>query len=315
MSLRLDIYGDMRYNLKRIYKKILAFVLTVFIALVLLTADCVAFGDETEISTQGENSLFLDASVSEGGGCIEVMLSSSRAACGVLATLSYDEEYFSFLTFVKSETLAEQVTVSCSDSNGSLRMIIDADENFEGGVWSRFFFSVNEAALNEPMSSELFFEISVSVESAYELSESVYDELCFEGSSVRLDLREHLDQDQTNGEKTEPISAQLIDFGAAFEKCCTLCISGCADREALAAGFEITVSCENFTESYTISRVLPITADDEQGYTVIILLPLRASFYVTVRAIEYSAIDIVYAGEEYCFFVSGSGIERVGLDR
>lgn len=315
LGYRLDIYGDMRYNLKRICKKILAISLAALIMLGALTANCFAFEEETGISVQEERGLFLEASVSDGGGCIEVVMSSSHAACGVLATLSYDPESFSFLTFAKSDTLSDQATVSCSDSGGNLRILIDAGGNFERGVWCRFFFSINETKLNKSAIGELFSEISVSVESAYVLSESGYSELGFEGSSARLDLREHLDQDQTIVEKNDDVSVQWVDFGYAFEEYCSVCISGYADMEDLAAGFEITASYENLTEVYTASRVLPLTADDRRGYTVMMLLPLRDAVYVTIRAIRYSARETVEAEKTYCFFVSGAGIERIGFDR
>lgn len=311
---RLDIYGDMRYNLRRIYKKITAVALAVLITCIVQAADCVALEAETEMPLR-EDRLLLDVSVSEGGGCIEVVLSASRSACGVLATLSYDPENFSFLTFARSDSLDEKVAISCSDSSGRLRILLDSEESFSGGTWCRFFFSINESALNEAEIGELFFEISVSVESAYERSGSGYDEIVLEGSGVRLDLSERSDQEQTNAGIADDISAGLIDLGAAFEKFCALCVSGFADEGSLAAGFEITVSCESIAESYTISRILPITEHGDQGYTAILLVPRRDSFYVTVRGILYSPSEVVRAEETYCFFVSGSMIERVGLDR
>jgi len=303
----------MRYNLKRNHKKNFAFALALLILLCTLVTDCFASEDETVITRQEKGCLFLDVSVSDGGGCVEVILSSSRGACGVLATLFYDSECFSFLTFAKSDTLSEQVTVSCCDSNGILRVLIDADENFEGGVWCRFFFSMRQA--DESLITKPFSEINLSVEAAYELSESGYSEICFEVASTRFDLQENLGQGQTNDKKNNAVSVQWIDYGANPEKHCTLCISGFADSDAFAAGFEVAVSYENVAESYTVSRILPATERDKRGYTAIILLPFRQNFYVTVRAIKYSARDTVRTEEIYCFFVSDSGIERVGSDR
>jgi len=303
----------MRYNLKRNHKKNFAFALALLILLCTLVTDCFASEDETVITCQEKGCLFLDVSVSEGGGCVEVILSSSRGACGLLATFFYDSERFSFLTFAKSDTLSEQVTVSCCDSTGRLRILIDADENFEGGRGCRFFFSMKQE--DESLISKPFSEITVSAEAAYELSESGYSEICFEGASTRFDLQENWGQGQTNDKKNNAVSVQWIDYGANPEKCCTLCISGFADSDAFAAGFEVTASYENVAESYTVSRVLPSMAEDKRGYTAIILLPFRQNFYVTVRAIRYSARDTVRTEEIYCFFVSDSGIERVGSDR
>lgn len=304
----------MRYNLKRKYKKILVLALAVFFLLGVLSADCLAFEEDTGVSVEKERVLILDASVSEGGGCVEVVLGSSGAACGVLATLSYDPELLSFVTFAKIDTLAEQITVSCLDSNGRLRILIDGDENFDGGVWCRFFFSINETKLNESTESMFLSEISASVDSAYEKSESGYGELCFDDLSVALDLNEYLDREQTGVEQAESVSVRWTDFGYAFEKYCAVCVSGFADNKSIAAGFEITVSCENLTESYTASCVLPVATGGRPEYTVIMPLPLRDSFYVTVRELGYSGREVISAEKTYCFFVSGSGIERVGSD-
>ncbi|MBQ3013201.1 MAG: hypothetical protein IJD74_06655 [Clostridia bacterium] len=303
----------MRYNLKKICKKILAFFAVVLFLLVALASDCLAFDEETVELVGEKSSLFMDASLSEEGGCVEVTLGSSRSACGILATLSYDPELLSFLTFAKSDALGEKVTVSCFDSNGTLRILVDADENFEG-VLCRFFFSINETKLSEKAEGGLLSEISVLPESAYGKTDSGFSELFFDGATELLDLNGSQDSEQNKVEDFDSVSVQWIDFENAFQTQCSVCVSGFFEKNEVAAGFEITVSCENFTETYTASRILPAEAENDRKYAVIVPLPIRDSFYVTVREIGYFGKNVIVEDKTNCFFICGSSVERVGSD-
>lgn len=303
----------MIYNLRRYGKKLFALTLAVLILFVVLASDCLALEEGTAEYIGDESALFLEALLSDGGGCIEVTLGSSNSACGVLAKLSYDPERLSFLTFAKCETLSDGTTVSCFDSGGDLRVLIDADENFEG-TWCRFFFSVNETTPNETTKNKLLSEITVSTVSAYEKSESGYRELFFDDATVLLDTSDCVDGEQSEVDRVDSVSMQWIDFESTVERGCAVCISGITDRNTLAAGFEITVSCENITESYTAYRILPFATENDREYTVILLLPSRDSFYVTVRELGYSGKSVIVGEKTYCFFACGSNIERVGSD-
>lgn len=302
----------MIYNLRRYCRKFFFLALAVLILFVALASDCLAFEEDTTVYTNEESALLLEAFVSDGG-CIEVTLGSMKSACGILVTLLYDTELLSFLTFAKSETLSDETIVSCFDLDGELRVLIDADENFDG-IWCRFFFSVNETKPNEITESMLLSEISVLADSAYEKSESGYRELFFDDATVRLDLNDCFDGEQSEVDRLDSVSMHCFDFERVIERGYAVCISGIADRNTLAAGFEITVSCENITESYTAYRILPFAAGNDREYTVIILLPPRESFYVTVREIGYSGKTVIIEEKTYCFFVCGSNVERVGSD-
>ena len=303
----------MRYNLRKYCKKSFALAVAVAILFVALASDCLAFEESASVRVGDEEVLFIETLVSDGGGCIEITLGSSRSACGVLATLSYDPEWLSFLTFVKNDALSEQITVSCLESNGNLRILIDSDENFDG-VWCRFFFAVNETKLDGAGDGKLLSEIAVSTDSAYEKSESGYGELIFDDVTVRLDLSECFDHEQGAVGQGDSVSVRWIDLNGALEKRCAMCLSGFSDKDYFAAGFEITVSSENLAETYTVSRVLPASAGDAWEYAVIVPLPFRDSFYVTAREIGYSGKNVIVEEKTHCFFVCGSNIERVGSD-
>lgn len=328
----LDIYGNMRYNLKRVGKKILAIVLGAAVTLASFGTNCLAFEESTEIGADEESAetcvqeestapdgrqegrLSLEASVSEDGGCIEVILRSSHSSCGALATLFYDSERFSFLTYAKSDALGEFTNVSCSDANGRLRILIDADENFDGGVWCRFFFSPNETTSNELAESQLFFEISALIHSAYEKTETGYRELCFEEAHLSIDCYECLDREPIGIEKDGEVSMQRLELGNGVDKYSAFCISGRSFAAGFAAGYEISVSCEDLTERYVSHRALPLANEEKQDCTVILFLPPYESFYVSIQRIVYSGKRVIGDEETYCFFVSGSNIERVGYD-
>ncbi|MBR4032478.1 MAG: hypothetical protein IKJ07_07070 [Clostridia bacterium] len=303
----------MRYNLKKICKKILAFFAVVFFLLVALASDCLAFEENATENFEERTPMHLGTSLSEEGGCVEVTLGSSRSACGILATLSYDPELLSFLTFAKSDALGEKVTVSCFDSNGTLRILVDADENFEG-VLCRFFFSINETKLSEKAEDGLLSEISVLPEAAYGKTDSGFSELFFDGATELLDLNGLHDREQNEVEGFDSVSVQWIDFENAFQTQCSVCVSGVFEKNEVAAGFEITVSCENFTETYTASRILPAEAENDRKYAVIVPLPIRDSFYVTVREIGYFGKNVIVEDKTNCFFICGSSVERVGSD-
>lgn len=328
----LDIYGNMRYNLKRTSEKILAIVLVATVALGSFGTKCLAVEESTEISVDEESTeicvqeesagsdgrqegmLSLEASTSEDGGCIEVTLSSTRASCGVLVTLSYDPERFSFLTYAKSDALGELTNVSCSDSNGRLRILIDADENFFDGVWCRFFFSPNETTRNDLTGSELFFEMRALIHSAYEKTETGYSELRFEETYLSFDCYEWLDREPIGIENDGEVSMQRIESGNDTDKYRAFCISGRSFAAGFAVGYEISVSCEDITERYISYRSLPLAKKEEQDCAVILFLPSYESFYVSIQRIVYSGKRVVGDEETYCFFVSGSNIERVGYD-
>lgn len=311
LDYRIDNRNNMRYNFNRYCFKLAMLVLAILLLFGELTVGCLS--SDSEADKNNENSrLTLTVLLSDDRKYAEISAGSAQVICGVLATLFYDSEKLTFLTFAKGDGMKESANVSCTDTGGRLRFLVDGEENFESDGWCRFFFEINEDYIPDTLTEACFLEFAVSVESAYFLSDNGYSEICFEGESVLLELDEKPNQDKNEETNTAAIVADWIDFGTIFDGYCVLSLSGFAEKDSFAAGAEISVSCENITEFYTVTCILPAKADEKQKYSVIIFLPMREQFCVGIRQVAYSAREVTVSEEKYCFLVSGSEIEPIG---
>lgn len=299
----------MIYNFVRCLAKLVLFTVTVLLALGALSVR----GATTDGGSEGNNEaprLLLSVLRSDDGGYIELSVGSSQALCGVLAEIVYDAEGLTLLAFSKGDGVVGSVVVSCADIGGCLRLLVDGEKNFESDVWCRLLFAVNEDDISDSAAEDYCSEIAVSVVSAYALSDDGYAEICIEKASAFLELGENSKQD---GEAaTHTISADWADFGTILNGFCVISLSGFAERDAFAAGFEIWVSCEGVSEFYTVTQVLSARSHEKRKYTVIVFLPMRDSFRIEVTAIGYTPAGAADKEDTRVFFISGSKAEPVG---
>ena len=305
LDYRLDIYHNMIYNFSRYRSRLAIFTLAMLILLGALTV-----GGTENIGAVAQ--LTLRAALSDDGRYIEVSVGSPQAVCGVLATLFYDSERLAFMTFAKSDGLGESADLSCTDADGEVRFLIDGEENFENDSWCRFFFEIKENSDCADRTEACRFEFSLAVSSAYFLSDDRYREIVFADGEVLPECGEDERQETSEEEPKTTAEADWTDFGLMLEGYCAVSFSCFAEQGCFAAGFEVSVSCENVTEIYTVTRALPVDTDKRQKYSVVIFLPMRESFYVEVRAIGYTPRGRIDKEDKSSFFISRSGIGPIG---
>lgn len=301
----------MIYNFSRYCVKPVLIIIAVLLVLGVLTVR----GAATDGGSEGNDEvprLILSVLKFDDGGYIELSVGSSQVLCGVLAEIVYDAERLTFLTFSVGDGVGGSVVVSCADDCGDLRLLVDGEDNFESDVWCRLLFAVNEDYIPDSAAEDYCSELVVSVVSAYALSDDGYAEICIEKASAFLELGETPRQDEDDEAVMHTVSADWVDFGTILEGYCAISLSGFAEGEAFAAGFEIWVSCEGIAEFYTVTQVLSARSHEKRKYTVIVFLPMRDSFRIEVTAVGYTPIGAARNEDKRVFFISGSKAEPIG---